>query len=60
MAKNKRSTRRMKDLASKKLTGKQAKNVRGGGSLLLPAVQKIREGGIGPGPQACDGSSKDA
>jgi hypothetical protein len=54
MAKHKRSPRRMKDLASKKLTEKQAKEVRGGGG----AIQKIR--GANPGAQACDGASKDA
>jgi hypothetical protein len=60
MAKGKRPTKRAKDLAAKKLTAKQAKNVRGGIGLLVPAVQKVREASIGPGSQACDGSSKDA
>lgn len=57
MAKGKRATRRMKDLSSKKLSDRHAKDVRGGGGVLLPAVQKIR--GASPGPQGCDGSSKD-
>lgn len=54
MTKNKRSPRRMKDLASKKLSEKQAKDVRGGGGT----IQKIR--GANPGAQACDAGSKDA
>lgn len=60
MAKGKRPTKRAKDLAAKKLTAKQAKNVRGGSGMLLPAVQKVREAAVGPGAQACDAGSKDA
>ena len=60
MAKGKRPTKRVKDLAAKRLSAKQAKNVRGGIGLLVPAVQKVREAAIGSGPQACDGGSKDA
>jgi hypothetical protein len=60
MAKGKRPTKRVKNLATKKLTAKQATNVRGGIGLLVPAVQKVRGASLGPGPQACDGGSKDA
>lgn len=59
MAKGKRPTKRAKDLAARKLTVKQAKNVRGGIGLLVPAVQKVREASVGAGTQACDGGSKD-
>ena len=57
MPKSKRANSKAKDLRVRKLSQAQAKSVRGGGSLLLPAVQKIR--GVSPGSQACDGSSKD-
>ncbi|HEX7251400.1 MAG TPA: hypothetical protein VF376_00875 [Thermoanaerobaculia bacterium] len=59
MTKGKRPATRTKDLAAKNLTPKHAKNVRGGIGMLLPAVQKVREAAIGPGPQACDAGSKD-
>jgi hypothetical protein len=57
MPKGKRATRRMKNLTSKKLSDGHAKSIRGGGGALVPAVQKVR--GATPGPQSCDGSSKD-
>ena len=58
MKKGKRTMKRMKDLASKKLSERQAKSVRGGVGMLLPAVQKIREASLDS--QACDAGSKDA
>ena len=56
----KRAARRIKNLTAKKLTQKQAKNVRGGIGLLVPAVQKVREAAINTGALACDGSSKES
>jgi hypothetical protein len=58
MSKGKRATRRMKDLSSKKLSERQAKGVRGGVGMLLPAIQKVR--GASLDSQACDAGSKDA
>jgi len=58
MSKGKRAARKMKELPSKKLSARQAKNVRGGVGMLLPAVQKVREANLES--QACDAGSKDA
>jgi hypothetical protein len=59
MPKRVRPTHRVKNLTTKMLTGKRAKNVRGGVGMLLPAVQKVREAATNSSAQACDGSSKD-
>jgi len=57
--KGRKPARRASDLGARKLTGKQARNVKGGASdMFRTAAQKVREAALGDGSVRTEISSQ--